>query len=54
MVTGKTIAEYVGVSQRTISNVVNGRPGVSEETRKRILKAIDKFHIKEPTDIGEN
>jgi LacI family transcriptional regulator len=37
----RQIAERVGVSPQTISNVLNNRPGrVSEETRQRVLAAV--------------
>ena len=44
MVNTKTVAEYCGVSHVTVSNVINKRPGASEETRKRVLAAIDKLN----------
>src|SRR5262252_6332419 len=34
------VARVAGVSPKSISRVVNGEPGVSEETRQRILAAI--------------
>ena len=34
------VALAAGVSQQTVSRVVNGRPNVSEKTRKRVLAAI--------------
>ncbi len=37
-VTLKHVAEKAGVSMQTISLVMNGKPGVSDKTRKRILK----------------
>jgi LacI family transcriptional regulator len=36
------IARQVGVSRSTVSKVINGYPSISEETRKRVLKAIDQ------------
>jgi len=35
------IAKLVGVSKSTVSRVINGHTGVSEDTRKRVLKAIE-------------
>jgi DNA-binding LacI/PurR family transcriptional regulator len=35
------VANAAGVSAMTVSNVVNGRPHVREETRRRVLDAID-------------
>src|SRR3712207_3123828 len=37
------VAREVGVSPMTVSNVVNGRPGVSEETRGRVLEAVARL-----------
>ena len=41
MVTLADVARLVGVSVMTVSNVVNGRPGVSEELRARIQEALE-------------
>lgn len=40
MVTLKDIAKMCGVSISTVSNVLNGKPKVSEETRQRILDVV--------------
>ena len=37
-VTIAQVAEEAGVSAMTVSNVLNGRPGASEETRRRVLE----------------
>ena len=37
-VTLKDLAEAIGVSQNTVSLVLRGRPGISEDTRERILQ----------------
>ncbi|MCG5218524.1 LacI family DNA-binding transcriptional regulator [Streptosporangium sp. KLBMP 9127] len=37
----KDVAEHAGVSIKTVSNVVNGYPHVSEETRTRVEAAIE-------------
>src|SRR4030042_2621435 len=39
-VTLKDVAQYAGVSPRTVSNVVNDWPYVSEEVRKKVQDAI--------------
>ncbi len=40
MVTLKEIARMCGVSVSTISNILNGKPKVSEETRQRVLEIV--------------
>lgn len=40
MVTLKDIAQMCGVSVSTVSNVLNGRPKVGEETKQRILEVV--------------
>lgn len=40
-----TIAQNTGVSQATISRVINGKPGVSESTRNTVLDAMDAAGI---------
>lgn len=42
-ITIKDIAELCQVSKGTVSRVINGEPGVGEETRKRILKLIKEL-----------
>jgi DNA-binding LacI/PurR family transcriptional regulator len=39
----KDVAEYVGVSIQTISAVINDKPGITEETRARVLEAIQEL-----------
>lgn len=41
-ITIKEIAKECNVSPSTVSNVLNGKPKVSEETRNRIMAAIEK------------
>lgn len=41
MVTIKVVAEKAGVSRATVSRVINNSGYVSEETRKRVEKAIE-------------
>ena len=36
----KDIAQELGVSNATVSMVINNRPGISTETRKRVLKKL--------------
>ncbi|HEX3046493.1 MAG TPA: LacI family DNA-binding transcriptional regulator, partial [Bacillota bacterium] len=43
MITIKDIAEMAQVSKGTVSRVINGAPGVGDETRKRILKMIKEL-----------
>ena len=43
MVTMSDVAREAGVSRMTVSNVVNGRPGATEETRRRVLETIEKL-----------
>ncbi|GAB3649227.1 LacI family DNA-binding transcriptional regulator [Glycomyces tarimensis] len=40
MVTMSDVARLAGVSKMTVSNVVNGRAGVSEPVRRRVMEAI--------------
>lgn len=37
------VALEAGVSTMTVSNVVNGRPGASEDTRARVLEAVSRL-----------
>jgi len=40
MITVKELAARCGVSIATISNILNGKSNVSEETKQRVLKII--------------
>ena len=42
-VTIAQIAEEVGVSAMTVSNVLNGKPGASEETRRRVTQVAERL-----------
>ncbi len=42
----KEIAKMAGISPSAISIVINGKKGVSEETRKRVLEIIEKTNYK--------
>src|SRR5437764_525155 len=35
------VAKYVGVSEATVSRVLNGKPGISDATRAAVLTALD-------------
>lgn len=48
-VTIKQVAEEAGVSTQTISRVVNNRPDVSPETRRRVKQAIEKLGYRPDT-----
>lgn len=43
VVTMRDVAREARVSTMTVSNVVNQRPGASEETRRRVLEAVAKL-----------
>ena len=38
--TMKEIARATGVSAMTVSKVINNKPGISEQTRQRVLEAM--------------
>ena len=42
MITVKDIARLCNVSPGTVSNIINGRPNVGEETRERVLRVIQE------------
>lgn len=43
MATAKDIAQLSGVSLSAVSIALNGKPGISDETRKRILDTAQKL-----------
>jgi DNA-binding LacI/PurR family transcriptional regulator len=45
------VAAKVGVSEATVSRVLNGRPGVSESTRDAVLTALDVLGYERPTKL---
>jgi DNA-binding LacI/PurR family transcriptional regulator len=45
------VAKKVGVSEATVSRVLNEKPGVSEGTRQRILTALDVLGYERPTKL---
>ena len=45
------VAELAGVSEATVSRVVNDRPGVAEDTRREVLRALSQLGY-EPTGLS--
>ena len=45
------VAKKVGVSEATVSRVLNGRPGVSDATRQAVLTALDVLGYERPTQL---
>ncbi len=45
------VAQKVGVSEATVSRVLNGKPGVSETTRQAVLSALDVLGYERPTQL---
>lgn len=45
------LAEQAGVSTATVSRVLNGKPGVSAETRKSVLAALDFLGYERPEKL---
>ena len=45
------IAKQAGVSEATVSRVLNGRPGISEATRAAVLTALDVIWYERPTHL---
>ncbi|MBW8093372.1 LacI family DNA-binding transcriptional regulator [Streptomyces hygroscopicus] len=45
------VAKKVGVSEATVSRVLNGKPGVSEATRQTVLTALDVLGYERPTQL---
>jgi DNA-binding LacI/PurR family transcriptional regulator len=45
------VAKKVGVSEATVSRVLNGKPGVSEATRQAVLTALDVLGYERPTQL---
>ncbi|WP_411336227.1 LacI family DNA-binding transcriptional regulator [Ruminococcus gauvreauii] len=43
--TSKKLAMLAGVSQSTVSRVINGCPGVSEKKRRRVLELVEQYHF---------
>src|ERR1700761_1529692 len=45
------VAKKVGVSEATVSRVLNGKPGVSDATRTAVLTALDVLGYERPTQL---
>jgi len=45
------VAKYCGVSEATVSRVLNGKPGISEATRTAVLTALDVLGYERPTKM---
>jgi LacI family repressor for deo operon, udp, cdd, tsx, nupC, and nupG len=45
------VAKYVGVSEATVSRVLNGKPGISDSTRTAVLTALDVLGYERPTKM---
>ncbi len=45
------VARQAGVSEATVSRVLNGRPGISEATRAAVLTALDVIGYERPTHL---
>ncbi|WP_320782871.1 LacI family DNA-binding transcriptional regulator [Streptomyces sp. CRN 30] len=45
------VAKKVGVSEATVSRVLNGKPGVSQATRQAVLSALDVLGYERPTQL---
>lgn len=45
------VAKQVGVSEATVSRVLNGKPGVSEATRATVLTALDVLGYERPSKL---
>src|SRR6202795_473808 len=45
------VAKKVGVSEATVSRVLNGKPGVAEATRAAVLTALDVLGYERPTQL---
>lgn len=42
----KDIARMVGVAESTVSRAINNKPGVGEETRRKIMKIVKEYNFK--------
>src|ERR1035441_8601360 len=45
------VAQKVGVSEATVSRVLNGKPGVATATRDAVLTALDVLGYERPTQL---
>lgn len=53
MVTIKEIAKACNISVATVSNILNNKPGASEKTRKKVLKAVKEMNYT-PNYVAKN
>jgi len=56
-ITIRDIAERLGVSETAVSFAINNQPGISDETRAKILKEVERTNYKprKSKDVkGEN
>lgn len=53
MVTIKEIAQRCNVSIATVSNILNGKPNASEETREKVLRAVKELNYT-PNSVAKN
>ena len=47
------VAQKGGVSEATVSRVLNGRTGVSEQTRQAVLTALDVLGYERPAKLRQ-
>ena len=45
------VARKVGVSEATVSRVLNGKPGVAESTREAVLTSLDVLGYDRPSRL---
>src|SRR5258705_13228196 len=45
------VAKQAGVSEATVSRVLNGKPGISDTTRAAVLTALDVIGYERPTHL---
>jgi DNA-binding LacI/PurR family transcriptional regulator len=45
------VAKQAGVSEATVSRVLNGKPGISDATREAVLTALDVIGYERPTQL---
>ncbi|ACL68805.1 LacI family DNA-binding transcriptional regulator [Halothermothrix orenii] len=48
----KDIAKIAGVAESTVSRAINNKPGVGEETRKKILKIVEEYNF-QPNKLAQ-
>lgn len=51
IIKAKQISEHLGISQATVSLAINNKPGVSAQTRQRILEYIDELKQNDTSTI---